>query len=91
MSSKYKMTNYTKEDESRHWNYEGIFDTKNITSAFLDSDDYCNSSLFEEVKNKTVWFCIHSNTSKCYLSPKVLFNQIKSCRQRIIYHLLTEL
>ena len=23
--------------------------------------------------NESNWFCIHSNTSKCYLSPKVRF------------------
>ena len=66
------MTNYTKEDGSTV-SYETSFNIENVTSSFIESNHNCNSSLLLEQKGKTVWYCIHSNTSKCYLSPKVRY------------------
>ena len=62
------MINYTKEDGSTVW-HESL---ENITLDFDASNEYCNSSLLPEQNGKTVWYCIHSNTSKCYLSAKVI-------------------
>ena len=64
------MENYTIQGGNTVW-HESTFNLENATSSFIESNHHCNSSSLNEQNEKTVWYCIHSNTSKCYLSPKV--------------------
>ena len=53
------------------WN-EGM--PENISSTSFDSlliSENCNSQILPESFGQTIWYCIHNNQSKCYLSPKV--------------------